>query len=225
LEKVPMVQKELVKKCNHAGKPVITATEMLESMIQSARPTRAEASDVANAIFDGTDAIMLSAETSVGKYPAQAVKTMSDIARAAEKKLPYELMLAERRDWLKPVTDELISYSACQTALSLKAAAIVAFTQSGSTAMRISRFRPGMPILALTPDEAVAGKLMLYWGVRSHLATLPATLDDGFTMCASLARDTGIAKPGDLIIISAGIPIGQAGSTNMLKVEKIKAEV
>jgi len=224
LEKVPLVQKELIKKCNRAGKPVITATEMLESMIQSARPTRAEASDVANAIFDSTDAIMLSAETSVGKYPVQAVKTMSDIAREAEKKLPYELMLAERRDWLKPVTDELISYSACQTALSLKAAAIVAFTQSGSTAMRISRFRPSMPVLALTPDEKVAGMLMLYWGIRPHLITLPATVEDGFTVGAALTRDTGIGKPGDMIIVAAGIPLGQAGSTNMLKVEKISTE-
>jgi pyruvate kinase len=221
LEKVPMVQKELIKKCNRAGKPVITATEMLESMIQSARPTRAEASDVANAIFDGTDAIMLSGETSIGKYPAQVVKTMSSIARAAENKLPYELVLAERRTWLKPETDELISYSACQTAFSLKAAAIVAFTQSGSTAMRISRFRPHMPVLALTPDEAVAGKLMLYWGIRPHLITLPNTVEEGFTLGAALTRDMGISKPGDLIIIAAGIPLGQAGSTNMLKVEKI----
>jgi pyruvate kinase len=221
LEKVPMVQKELIKKCNRAGKPVITATEMLESMINSARPTRAEASDVANAIFDGTDAIMLSGETSIGKYPVQVVKTMSNIARAAEKKLPYELMLAEQHTWLKPETDELISYSARQTAFSLKAAAIVAFTQSGSTAMRISRFRPSMPVLALTPDEKVAGKLMLYWGIRPYLITLPATIEDGFTMGAALTRDIGIGKPGDLIIIAAGIPLGQAGSTNMLKVEKI----
>ena len=221
LEKVPMIQKELIKKCNRAGKPVITATEMLESMIQSARPTRAEATDVANAIFDGTDAIMLSAETSIGKYPVQSVKTMSDIAREAEKKLPYELMLAERRTWLKPETDELISYSACQTAFSLKAAAIVAFTQSGSTAVRISRFRPSMPVLALTPDEKVAGKLMLYWGIRPHLITLPATVEEGFTMGAALTRDMGIARTDDLIIIAAGIPLGQAGSTNMLKVEKI----
>jgi pyruvate kinase len=221
LEKVPLLQKEFIKKCNRAGKPVITATEMLESMISSIRPTRAETTDVANAIFDGTDAIMLSAETSIGKYPVQAVKMMSGIARAAEKKLPYELLLAERRAWLKPETDELISYNACQTAHSLHAAAIVAFTESGSTAVRISRYRPGVPVLALTPDSVVAGKLLLYWGVRPHLITEPATVDELFSLGASLCLELGIAKKGSLIIIAAGIPIGRAGSTNMLKVEKI----
>jgi pyruvate kinase len=222
LEQVPMVQKDLIKKCNRAGKPVITATEMLESMIENPRPTRAEATDVANAIFDGTDAIMLSAETSMGKYPVQAVKTMSNIAREAEKKLPYELILTERVNWLKPQTDELISYSACQIAHSLHAAAIVAFTQSGSTAMRISRYRPAMPVLALTPDAKVAGRLLLYWGLRPHLVGKLTTVDEGFSLGAQIAEETGVASPGDLIIIAAGVPIGQAGTTNMLKVEKVK---
>jgi pyruvate kinase len=221
LEKVPLLQKEFIKKCNRAGKPVITATEMLESMINSVRPTRAETTDVANAIFDGTDAIMLSAETSIGKYPVQAVKMMSGIARAAEKKLPYELLLAERRAWLKPETDELISYNACQTAHSLRAAAIVAFTQSGSTAIRISRFRPGVFVLALTPDSTIAGKLLLYWGVRPYLVDEPATVDEFFSLGTRLCRELGVARPGDLIIIAAGIPIGRAGSTNLLKVEKV----
>jgi pyruvate kinase len=221
LEKVPLVQKDLIKRCNRAGKPVITATEMLESMINAVRPTRAETTDVANAIFDGTDAIMLSAETAIGKYPVQAVRVMAAIARAAEKKLAYEQLLTERRLWLDRETDELISYSACQTAHSLRAAAIVAFTQSGSTAMRISRYRPSMPVIALTPDDEVAGRLVLYWGVRSHLITIPSTIDEGFALGARISRDLGVAKPGDLIIIAAGVPIGQAGSTNMLKVEKV----
>jgi pyruvate kinase len=221
LEKVPLVQKDLIKKCNRAGKPVITATEMLESMINEVRPTRAEATDVANAIFDGTDAVMLSAETSIGKYPAPAVKMMASIARAAEKKLPYEQLLAERRLWLEPETDELISYSACQTAFSLRAAAIVAFTQSGSTAMRISRYRPSVPILALTPDSTVAGRLLLYWGVRPHLITAPSSLDKLFSFSTKICRETGLARSGDLITIAAGVPIGQAGSTNLLKVEKV----
>jgi pyruvate kinase len=224
LEKVPLIQKDLIKKCNRAGKPVITATEMLESMIDSVRPTRAEATDVANAIFDGTDAVMLSAETAIGKYPLQAVRTMADIARAAEKKLPYEQILAERRGWLKRETDELISYSACQTAHSLHAAAIVAFTQSGSTAIRVSRYRPSVPILALTPDKTVAGKLLQYWGIHPHLIIEPKTVDKLFTMGTQLSLELGIAKPGDLIIIAAGLPIGQAGSTNMLKVEKMSRE-
>jgi pyruvate kinase len=221
LEKVPLVQKDLIKLCNRAGKPVITATEMLESMIDSVRPTRAETSDVANAIFDGTDAIMLSAETSIGKYPVQAVKVMSSIARAAEKKLPYETILAERRLWLKRETDELISYDACQTAHSLQAAAVVAFTKSGSTARRISRYRPSSPIIALTPDVNVAGKLLLYWGVRPHVVAMPPTLDKLFNLSSTISRDLGVAKPGNLIIIAAGLPIGQAGFTNMLKVQKV----
>ena len=223
LNRVPLVQKEIIKKCNRVGKPVITATEMLESMINSVRPTRAETTDVANAIFDGTDAVMLSAETSIGKYPVAAVKMMASIARAAEKKLAYEQILTERLDWLERVTDELISYNACQTAFSLRASAIVAFTQSGSTAERIAKYRPSVPVLALTTSQIVAGKLMLYWGVRPHLIEEPSSVDDMFAMGAKLTRRLGVAKPGDLIIIAAGLPIGEAGSTNMLKVEKISA--
>jgi pyruvate kinase len=221
LEKVPLVQKDLIKRCNRAGKPVITATEMLESMIEAVRPTRAETTDVANAIFDGTDAVMLSAETAIGKYPVQAVRMMASIARATEKKLPYEQLLAERRLWLERETDELISYSACQAAHSLHAAAVVAFTKSGSTATRVSRYRPSVPIIALTPDVSVAGKLLLYWGVRPYVVAIPASLAALFALCVKLTRNLGIAHPGDLIIIAAGIPIGQAGSTNMLKVEKV----
>ena len=221
LYRVPLVQKEIIGKCNRAGKPVITATEMLESMINSARPTRAETTDVANAIFDGTDAVMLSAETSIGRFPVPSVRMMASIARAAEKKLPYEQLLAGRRDWLERVPDELISYSACQTAHSLRARAIVAFTQSGSTAMRVSKYRPGLPVLALTPSPVVAGRLLLYWGVRPHLIVEPGSVDELFALGAGVARDLGLAKRDDLVIITAGIPVGQAGSTNMLKVSRI----
>jgi pyruvate kinase len=220
LERVPLIQKDLIGRCNRAGKPVITATEMLESMINSVRPTRAETTDVANAIFDGTDAVMLSAETSIGKYPVQAVRMMSRIARAAERKLPYERTLAERRSWLERETDELISYSACQVANSLRAAAIVALTQSGSTAMRVSKYRPGVPVLALTPSQTVAGRLLLYWGVRPRIIVEPGTVDEIFTLAARLSRELGVVRPGDLIVITAGIPIGETGTTNMLKVEK-----
>lgn len=221
LEKVPLLQKEIIRKCNRAGKPVITATEMLESMIDSLRPTRAETTDVANAIFDGTDAVMLSAETAIGKYPVPAVRMMVKIARAAEKQLRYGEVLAERHSWLERQTDELISYSACQTAQSLRAAAIVTFTRSGSTAIRVSKYRPGVPILALTPVQAVSGKLILFWGVRPYLITEAASVDEMFALAARTTRDLGIAKHGDLIIIAAGIPIGVAGSTNLLKVEKV----
>ena len=223
LEKVPLLQKEFIKKCNREGKPVITATEMLESMINSPRPTRAETTDVANAIFDGTDAVMLSAETAIGKYPVASVRMMVSIARATEKRLPYDQILAERRDWLERETDELISYSACQTAHRLRASAIMAFTQSGSTAVRVSKYRASVPILALTPSDVVSGKLQLYWGVRPYKITEPATVDELFAMGARLSREIGIASPGDLIVITAGIPIGEAGTTNMLKVEKISS--
>ncbi len=221
LEQVPLIQKDLILRCNRAGKPVITATEMLESMIQEASPTRAEATDVANAILDGTDGVMLSAETSIGKYPVPAVAMMARIAAATEKNLHYDGLLAERRDWLEPVTDELISFNACQTAYSLKAAAIVAFTQSGSTAMRISKYRPSVPILALTPNDDIMGRLLMYWGVQPVKITEPDSVDELFAFGARQARENGLARPGDLIIISAGIPIGETGTTNMLRVERI----
>jgi len=221
LERVPLIQKDIIKRCNRAGKPVITATEMLESMIENSRPTRAETTDVANAILDGSDAVMLSAETSIGKYPVAAVKMMAGIAGVTEKKLAYEQILAERRGWLGRETDELISYSACQTAHWLRAASIVAFTESGSTAVRVSKYRPGVPVLALTPSRTVAGKLLLYWGVRPYLITEPSSVDEIFALGARLAGELGYARPGDSIIITAGIPIGEAGTTNMLKVEKV----
>jgi pyruvate kinase len=221
LEKVPMVQKEVIRKCNRAGKPVITATEMLESMVNSTRPTRAETTDVANAIFDGTDAVMLSAETAIGKHPVAAVTMMAKIALEAEKNLPYEQMLTERGNWIEPETDELISYNACHTARRLKAAAIVAYTQSGSTARRVSRFRPQVPILALTPSEEVYGRLILCWGVSPVKVPMPTTVDEMFSTATNVTKELGLAKTGDLIVITSGIPLGQAGNTNMLKVEKI----
>jgi pyruvate kinase len=222
LERVPLVQKEIIKKCNQAGKPVITATQMLESMVNTPRPTRAEVTDVANAIFDGTDAIMLSAETSIGKYPVQAVKMMVKIAREVEGKLPYEQMLAERARCLEQKTDELISYSACHTAQSLGAAALVAFTQSGSTAGRVSKYRPRMPILAITTDAMVVGRLMLRWGVYPFQIAGASSVEELFATGAKLSKELGLAKMGDLIIITGGIPVGVAGSTNLLKVEKVQ---
>jgi pyruvate kinase len=222
LERVPLLQKEFIRKCNRAGKPVITATEMLETMVNAARPTRAETTDVANAIFDGTDAIMLSAETAIGKYPVASVRMMAKIARATEKQLRYEQILTERLGWLERQTNELISYSACQTSQSLRAAAIVTFTKSGSSARRVSKYRPGAPILALTPDRTVGGRLILYWGIHPYVIVEPGSVDEIFALATKTARELGIAKPGDLIIIVAGIPIGVTGSTNLLKVEKIR---
>lgn len=220
LERVPMVQKDIIQKCNRSGKPVITATEMLESMIESPRPTRAEVSDVANAIFDGTDAIMLSAETSIGKYPVEAVTIMGRISCEAERKLPYELMLTERRDWFEKSTEELISYNACLTAERLGARAIVAFTRTGSTAGRVSKYRPQMVILAITPSD-IRGQLSLHWGVHPFRVDVPTSLSELINIGASLSKNLGLAKAGDLIVITGGIPVGEPGSTNLLKVEKI----
>ena len=221
LERVPLIQKEIIRKCNRVGKPVITATQMLESMVSAARPTRAEVTDVANAIFDGTDATMLSAETSVGKYPVQAVRTMARIAQETEKNLSYKHLIAERGMWIERETDELISYSACHTADSLRAVAIVAFTQSGSTARRVSKYRPRIPIVAITPDDVVSGRLLLHWGVYPFQVGEASSVDELFTMAARLVKDIGVAKPNDLIVITGGVPIGVTGTTNLLKVERI----
>ena len=199
----------------------MTATQMLESMITSARPTRAEVTDVANAILDGTDAIMLSAETSIGKYPVPAVRMMAQISRETEGQLPYERLLMERSAWLKPQTDELISYNACHTANRLGAAAIVAFTESGSTARRVSKYRPRMPILAITTSKLVRGRLQLCWGVQAFQVAESSSVGELFTTAAKLSKDLGLAKSGDLIVITGGIPIGIAGTTNLLKVERI----
>ncbi|MFC1908367.1 pyruvate kinase [Chloroflexota bacterium] len=221
LPKIPLAQKEIIKKCNQAGKPVITATQMLESMVTSARPTRAEVTDVANAIFDGTDAIMLSAETSVGKYPVEAVRMMAQIAMETENQLPYEKMLTERGEWLELQTDELISYNACHTACMLDAVAIIAPTQSGSTARRISKYRPQMPILALTSDARVRNQLLLCWGVQSYQIAELSSVNEFFVKATGLVKELGLAKPGDLVVITGGIPLGIAGSTNLLKVEEV----
>jgi pyruvate kinase len=221
LQEVPLAQKEIIRKSNIAGKAVITATQMLESMINAPRPTRAEVTDVANAILDGSDAIMLSAETSMGKYPVQSVKMMYQIAEETERNLNYEQLLSNKRSWLEQKTDDLISYNACYTAYQIKASAIVAYTQSGSTARRVSKYRSRMPVIAITPDKEIAGRLALYWGVQSFQIDNPENVDELFTRGANLTKELGIAKPGDLIVITGGIPLGKSGSTNMLKVQEI----
>jgi len=221
LEKVPLVQKEIIRKCNQAGKPVITATEMLESMVKSMRPTRAEASDVTNAIFDGTDATMLSEETSIGKNPLQSVVIMDRIARETEKKLPYEIALSEKKIWFEQRTEELISYNACVTAHSLGARAIVAFTKSGSTAVRVSRYRPRTTIVAITPDEVICRRLILYWGVQPVQIATPSSISGLFTTASAITKELGLAKPDDLVVITGGIPLGLGSTTNLLKVEVV----
>ncbi len=221
LEKVPLVQKTIIRKCNRAGKPVITATQMLESMMNASRPTRAEVADVANAVYDGTDAVMLSGETAVGGYPVEAVAMMSRIARETETGLPYERRMAERGSDLEPQTDDAIAYDACHTAHQLGAKAILAFTESGSTAWRVCKYRPRVPIVALTPNEAVRRKLALAWGVHTRRIEGAAKVDDLFSVGGALARELGLAREGDLVVITGGVPIGVVGTTNLLKVQQV----
>ena len=218
LASVPVLQKRLIALSNLAGKPVITATQMLESMIRSAVPTRAEVTDVANAVFDGTDAIMLSGETSIGQHPVEAVRVMAEVALQAEAALPYEEMLAEKLAHLVPQTDDAISYDACRTARQLDASLIVAFTESGGTAARVSKYRPVSPILAMTPSEEVQRRLTLAWGVIPIAASKIGTVDDFFRMGEDAAvRVCGVGD-GDLVVLVAGLPIGVPGGTNLLRV-------
>lgn len=217
-EEVPVVQKMIIEKCNEAGKPVITATQMLDSMIKNPRPTRAEASDVANAIFDGTDSIMLSGETANGKYPVETVMIMSKIAERAEKALNYEEKLKKRRRNHIPNVPNAISLATCNTAMDLKASAIITATQSGHTAKIVSKFRPECPIIAVTPYEKVARKLALNWGVFPIVAEKTETTDELIDKSVEISLETGYVKKGDVVVIAAGIPANYVGTTNMMKV-------
>lgn len=223
IARVPVIQKDLISRCNAVGKPVITATQMLESMLQNQVPTRAEVTDVANAVFDGTDAIMLSGETSVGRYPVEAVKVMSRVAKEAEAALPYAKILAEKGQRTDMKTDDAIAYDACHTALLLNASLIVAFTESGGTAGRVARNRPKPPVLALTPAESTQRRLTLRWGVTPVIVRGLETVEDFFAVGAKQAISAGAADPGDLVVLVAGVPIGVPGGTNLLRVMSISS--
>jgi len=218
LQQVPLVQKEIIKKCNLLGKPVITATQMLESMIENPRPTRAEVTDIANAIFDGTDAIMLSEETAIGNYPLEAVTIMDKIAVETEKALDYEKTLEERALSVKPTIPDAISHATCQVAQDLKVAAIVTFTFSGSTARMVARYRPRVPIIARSPKKSTVRKLTLSWGVYPLQSPEIKDTDDMIRKAKRTALKTGLVKRGDKIVITAGIPFGIAGTTNLMMV-------
>ncbi|AZB43908.1 pyruvate kinase [Bacillus sp. FJAT-42376] len=217
-EEVPLVQKDLIKKCNALGKPVITATQMLDSMQRNPRPTRAEASDVANAIFDGTDAIMLSGETAAGQYPVEAVQTMHNIASRAETALDYKGTLSKRREQTGMTITDAIGQSVAHTALNLNVSAVVTPTESGHTARMISKYRPQAPIVAVTSCDSVSRKLALVWGVFSKTGTKAGSTDEMLENAVQESIQTGIVKHGDLIVITAGVPIGEAGTTNLMKV-------
>jgi pyruvate kinase len=218
LARVPIVQKELIGLCNELGKPVITATQMLESMISLPVPTRAEVTDVANAVFDGTDAVMLSGETSIGRYPLEAVRVMAEVSMEAEKALPYDAMLVDKRDHLEPLTDDAIAYNACQTAHHLGASLIVAFTESGGTAKRVSKYRPQTPVLALVHNERTRRSLTVTWGVQPVTTGSLERTDDFFDRAREEAVRRAGLKKGRLVVLVAGVPIGLPGGTDLLRV-------
>lgn len=217
-EEVPLVQKLIIKKCNRQSKPVITATQMLDSMIRNPRPTRAEATDIANAILDGTDAIMLSGETAAGKYPVESVKTMDNIARITEESMDYRKALNERSKYKAESVTYAVSHATCSTALDLSATAIITTTSSGYTPRMVSKFRPKAPIIAVTTSEKVRRRMALLWGVFSVTTTEGRSTDDIFKKAIQRSKEAGYVKDGELIIITAGVPVGVAGSTNVMKV-------
>ena len=219
-ESVPLVQKMLIRKCNRRGIPVITATQMLNSMITAPRPTRAEASDVANAILDGTDAIMLSGETAAGQYPVQAVQTMARIAEMTEQYFPYEKWLRDTEPDEHAV-DAAIGRATVEIAQEIKAKAIATLTHSGRTARLIARFRPSIPVFAAASTERVQRQLALVWGVVPMLSAQLHTTDDRVRAAAELSIKAGLAQRGDLIVIAAGIGSSGNGRTNLLTVHTV----
>lgn len=223
-EEVPLAQKRMIEKCNIAGKPVITATQMLDSMQRNPRPTRAEASDVANAIFDGTDAIMLSGETAAGKYPVESVLTMSRIAEKAESALNYRDLFLKQRIAQETSITEAISQSVAISALDLNAKAIISSTESGQTARMVSKYRPKAPIVAVTTQDRTLRRLALTWGVIPVKGELATSTDEMFEYALQGGQKSGIVKEGDLVVITAGVPLGKSGSTNLVKVSQIPAQ-
>lgn len=220
-EEVPLVQKSLISKCNDLGKPVITATQMLDSMQRNPRPTRAEASDVANAILDGTDAIMLSGETAAGMYPVESVETMNKIAIRTEKAIDYRSVvgkLSKKRD--VNMTDA-IGQAVAHTSLNLNIKAVIAPTESGHTARIISKFRPGVPIIGVTSSERPARQLSLVWGVYPIIGDKVSTTDEILETSIEDSLQHGYVSHGDVVIITAGVPVGKAGTTNLMKVHVI----
>ena len=221
LEDVPVLQKQIIKKAVAKGKQVITATQMLESMIHNPRPTRAETADVANAIYDGTTAIMLSGESAHGDYPVEAVKTMAKIAERTERDIDYKNRLKKIEQTGGETVSNAISHATCTTAADLDAAAIITVTMSGTTANMISRFKPDCPIIGCTVNPRVSRQLNLTWGVTPILINKVDDTEALFTEAAKAAEKAGYVKKGDKVVLTAGLPLGTAGTTNMLRVIEI----
>ncbi len=219
---VPVLQKRMIKKAVLKGKLVITATQMLDSMIRNPRPTRAEVSDVANAVFDGTSCVMLSGETASGKYPLEALQTMVETVNAAEQDCDYWSIFRNCEFPPYGSISDAISHSSCTTAMDLKAKAILTATKRGYTARMISRFRPGCTIAAFATDDSVCRQLALDWGIQPYLSGSVDSTDRLFYLCAESARKEGLVNSGDIVVITAGVPIGRSGTTNLVKVQVIK---
>lgn len=221
-ERLPGLQKKFITACYRSGKMVITATQMLESMVSHPNPTRAEITDVANAVFDGTSAVMLSAESAMGQYPVRAVEVMSRIARQAEKDaFAQDAYKGIRYDIDAEDTTNAICDAACTTARDIKAAAIIAVTKSGQTAKRMSKFRPQVPIAAATPVEKTFHQLSLSWGVYPVKAIMQSSTDDLFMHAIDCAKQIDLVDDGDVVVITGGVPLGTAGTTNILKVQVV----
>ena len=218
IQEVPAIQKLIIKKVYNAGKIVITATQMLDSMMKNPRPTRAEATDVANAIYDGTSAIMLSGETAAGKYPVQAVKTMAEIAEYTENDIDYEKRFRQLEKLPKDDVTDAISHATCMTAIDINASAIVTVTKSGRTARMISRYRPNSPIIGCTPSEHTYRQMSLSWGVIPLMIKEETSTDVLFANAMKRAEKEGYLKEGELAVITAGVPLGMSGTTNLIRV-------
>jgi pyruvate kinase len=218
LEEVPEVQKTIIKKCNDAGKPVITATQMLDSMIHNRRPTRAEVTDVANAIMDGTDAVMLSGETAIGQFPIDTVLMMSKVAEKAEASLDYARLWQEKTSGAANTVTDAIAQATVEIALDLAATAIVTQTLSGATARAVSKYRPEAPIIGATTLDTTFRQLMLSWGVYPVLVAPSRNTDDMIEEAVEGAKRAGLVKDGDTVVLTAGVPAGVPGRTNLIKV-------
>lgn len=221
LEEIPVMQKRLIKKSYDAGKQVITATQMLDSMMKNPRPTRAESTDVANAIYDGTSAIMLSGETAAGDYPIESVKTMAKIAERAERDIDYKARFSKRSIIEQPNITSAISHATCTTAHDLGAVAIITVSKSGKTAGMISKYRPNCPIISGTTDPTVQRQMNLSWGVIPIIIEEQKNTDELFDHVVNVAAKANLVKNGDLVVITAGVPLGISGTTNLLKVQLV----
>ena len=224
-EELPIVQKDMIKRTLGQGKPVITATQMLESMINNPRPTRAETSDVANAIYDGTSAIMLSGETAVGKHPVEALSAMSKIAERIEKAIDYHERFDREEFMSRSSITSAISHATVTTAHDLGASAILTVSISGKTAQNVAKFRPACPIIACTPEPMVRRQLKLNWGIVPLLTQEESDTTELFSHAVEAAQEAGCVKEGDLVVLTAGVPVGHSGTTNMLKVHVVGEKI